>query len=217
MLWRKGHAIAGLAGLLCEDMHLQAGPLLKLQCPCLFAHGDQDALCPVERLTQTQQEMAQPCENIVIQVLLLSSPRRAVSNNMSCSGGSQSDERLCGLLCCGDSDYAHGPTKASGQGPTPALQGADQDFKLEQQGEATDATIQQLCGAVLKFAAGLASSGPLPVPVQPLSTAAEPAAREAALSPGDRYSAMSPCSNCRAANMVCGNKLQFDFLCMRIY
>ena len=46
------------------------GRFLKLQCPCLFAHGDRDPLCPVERLTQTQQEMAQPCENIVIQVLI---------------------------------------------------------------------------------------------------------------------------------------------------
>ena len=55
-----------------KGLHLQAGPLLKLQCPCLFAHGDRDALCPVERLTQTQQEMAQPCENIVIQVLFIS-------------------------------------------------------------------------------------------------------------------------------------------------
>ena len=55
-----------------KGMHLQAGPLLKLQCPCLFAHGDRDALCPVERLAQTQQEMPQPCESIVIQVLFLS-------------------------------------------------------------------------------------------------------------------------------------------------
>ena len=54
-----------------KGMHLQAGPLLKLQCRCLFAHGDRDPLCPVERLTQAQQEMAQPCQNIVIQVLSL--------------------------------------------------------------------------------------------------------------------------------------------------
>ena len=58
-----------------KGMHMQAGPLLKLQCPCLFAHGDRDALCPIERLTHTQQEMAQPCENIVIQVHFLPLPK----------------------------------------------------------------------------------------------------------------------------------------------
>ena len=70
------------AWLPCEDMCLQAGPLLKLQCPCLFAHGDLDALCPSERLTQTQQEMAQPCENVVIQVLFISLPNKSCKNQL---------------------------------------------------------------------------------------------------------------------------------------
>ena len=109
-------------------------------------------------------------------------------------------------------------------------------FRLEQQGEAADATIQQLCGAVLKFATDLASSGPLPVPVQPLSAATEPAAHDAALSSGDEDCTLNWCRICcRAAQRVCDHHVHFgsfsacrpigpmvhitiaakDFLCMR--
>jgi pimeloyl-ACP methyl ester carboxylesterase len=50
---------------------LQAGPLLKLQCPCMFVTGEKDPLCPAERLTATQQEMSCECQNIQIQVQAL--------------------------------------------------------------------------------------------------------------------------------------------------
>lgn len=50
---------------------MQAGPLLKLQCPCLFAIGDRDPLCPAAKLTETQQEMASKCQTLVVQVCFL--------------------------------------------------------------------------------------------------------------------------------------------------
>ena len=47
---------------------LQAGPLLKLQCPCIFITGERDPLCPAEKLTATQQEMSGTCQTIQIAV-----------------------------------------------------------------------------------------------------------------------------------------------------
>lgn len=90
-----------------ESMHLQAGPLLKLQCPCLFAHGDRDALCPVEGLSQTQQEMAQPCENLVIQVPFLSCQIKAASISPICCEGAQGVDGLPGPLHCWGDNHAH--------------------------------------------------------------------------------------------------------------
>ncbi len=47
---------------------VQTGPLLKLNCPCMFALGDRDPLCPAEKLAGTQQEMPGTCQNTVFPV-----------------------------------------------------------------------------------------------------------------------------------------------------